>query len=102
VRCGIFSVNRRRLALGGKLNILTKPTIAGDATVGQWVYLVHGTYSAAPDSYAPSWYLDGVELTDGRGADALLMLDMYAGGALTVGEVAHKAGLTDSDLNVSI
>lgn len=86
---------------GGALSIVSAPTISGDMVVGQTLYDAYtDTYNVVPDSYSWQWCLDGAAL-GGETADNILVLDRYVGHDLKLGKVAHKAGYTDSTLNMS-
>jgi hypothetical protein len=61
----------------------------------------NGVYNATPDSYSYQWYFSDGSLVDGGALDAILLYDKYAGSAVKLGEVAHKASYIDSDINYS-
>lgn len=68
--------------------------------VDQTLIMQDGTYDVVPDSISYYWYLDGV-LLDTEHNDTLLEVDTYVGHVITGGQIAHKAGLLDSNLNMA-
>lgn len=87
-------------APAGTFNIVSAPTILGDARVGQTLLAQSGTYSSTADSFVRQWTLNGVAVTGAEGAgDSFQVLDIHVGKTIGYSEIGVKAGYSNTASN---